>query len=114
MMRLITGFLLSVALAFTGLGMAVARGQNPRVQGNEIVICTGVGLTVISIGEDGRPVKTTHVCPDAMMHMAATFDLPRMPAPQGVRFQRLAPTAPASRVSRPALTPSARGPPVGL
>jgi len=114
MMRSLIAISLSLMLALTGLGMTMARGQSGQAHGNEIVICTGVGLTVISIGDDGKPVKTNQVCPDAMMHLLAVIDLPWYPAPQRQHFARLAPPASVVFLTREGLTPSARGPPVAL
>ncbi len=111
MMRTISAFILSLALALTGLSMAVARGQGQPEAAGQIVICTGVGITTITIGPDGAPVKAIHMCPDAMMQMVATFTPPPAPLARPVRISRIVIRSETTRVSRETLTPSARGPP---
>ncbi len=112
MKRLALALFMSLSLAITGLAMAVARGQGQQPVGAEqIVICTGVGITTITIGPDGQPVETVHMCPDAMTQLAATFHMPPQPALQALRAARLV-ALPASPVhSRDILEPSARDPP---
>ncbi len=65
MLRAFIALFLSLMLVFTSVSMAVARGQSPDI-GADMVVCTGVGMLTISIGPDGEPVQTPHICPDAM------------------------------------------------
>ena len=111
MIRTALALFLSLTLALTGFGMAVARGQGQPEVAGQIVICTGVGITTITIGPDGAPVKTIHMCPDAMMQMVATFTPPPAPLPRPVRISRAVIRPETTRLSRETLTPSARGPP---
>lgn len=103
--------LMAVILAVTSLTMAVARGQT-HIAG-EIVICTGYGITTISVDENGDPVGPVHLCPDMVLGMMAALE---MPAPDLTR-----PDGPASRLTatettiplaQSAPTPRARDPPI--
>ncbi len=113
MMRSFPAFLLSLALALTSISMAVARGQGqPGAAGaGEIVICTGVGITTIIIGPDGEAEERIHMCPDAMMQMLALFTPPPRPAARASRISRMTIAPGSTRLSRTALSPSARDPP---
>lgn len=110
MMRVFVAISLSFVLAFTSISMAVARGQNSDISA-EIVICTGVGLTTITLGPDGEPVKTTHVCPDSLSIFAASFSVPGLSEPASRLIARLQPRAHMPGQAQEALAPSARGPP---
>lgn len=102
--------LLVVVVALTSLTMAVARGQT-RVAG-EIVICTGYGMTTITVDENGQPTGPVHLCPDMVLAMMAAIDTP---APDFTR-----PETVTRRIETPVVTlagalwaptPRARGPP---
>lgn len=113
MLRLINTLFLSLTLALTSISMAAARGQNPDM-GTDMVICTGVGMTTISIGADGEPVKTTHICPDSLSIFAvalASINTPALPTP--VQW-RAAPPADTLIAPQESLPPSARGPPLAV
>ena len=103
--------LLAAILAATSLTMAVARGQT-RVAG-EIVICTGYGLTTVSVDENGDPVGPVHLCPDMVLGMMAALDEapPVLMRPEGMVVHLEAPE-PASLSAQSALIPRARGPPL--
>jgi len=101
---------LALVLAATSLTMAVARGQ-ARVAG-EIVICTGMGITVVTVDAEGNPTGPAHICPDmALALMAAPPLAPIVFAPP-TTFRR-APDLPHPVLSRGAEAPrpAARGPP---
>lgn len=110
MTRATLAYLLAFLLAFTGHSLAGARGTNPD-NGVAVVICTGVGMTTITLGPDGQPVEETHLCPDATALFAASFDVPAMLRPAPRLIAHLSPPVPALPVSRNELVPSARGPP---
>ena len=103
--------LMAAILAVTSLTMAVARGQT-RVAG-EIVICTGYGITTISVDENGDPVGPVHLCPDMVLGMMAALDVPApdLTRPEGP-VSRLTATETALPQTRSAPTPRARGPPL--
>lgn len=113
MLRLLNALFLSLTLVLTSYSMAVARGQNPD-RGTDMVICTGVGMTTITIGPDGTPVKTTHICPDAMSIFAATVALPNIPAQTMAMQWRVRPTNTVITQPAETLCPSARGPPLDV
>lgn len=72
--RSVLTVLMAVVIALTSLTMAVARGQT-RIAG-EIVICTGYGVTTISVDENGEPTGPVHICPDMVLAMMAAIDTP--------------------------------------
>ncbi|MBV7408602.1 hypothetical protein [Maritimibacter sp. DP1N21-5] len=110
-MRATFAFVLSCLIALSGVILADARGANHDI-GAEIVICSGVGMTTITIGPDGELIETKEPCPDGSSVFAAAFVLPDLPRP----FERLVASvespAPILHVARHELTPTARGPPV--
>ncbi len=113
MLRLINALFLSLTLVLTSYCMAVARGQSPDI-GTDMVICTGVGMVTITIGPDGEPVETTHICPDAMTIFAAittAHDIPAQPTTMQWRI-----SLPDTALTQPqeTLSPSARGPPLDV
>ncbi|NRP13905.1 hypothetical protein XMM379_002148 [Aliiroseovarius sp. xm-m-379] len=115
MIRGFVAYLLALVLTVTGFSLAQARGGAPvttaYVDGIEMVICTGIGMTTITIGPDGEPIETQHVCPDGAQNFVAGFDIPAMDAPEG-RLLALSPVVTALSVTdRAETSPSARGPP---
>ena len=113
MLRLINAIFLSLTLAFTSYSMAVARGQSPDI-GTDMVICTGVGMTTITIGPDGEPIEATHICPDAMSIFATGVATVGMPVGESLLQLRVACYKDGHALSQETLTPSARGPPLGV
>ena len=111
MLRLINTLFLSLTLAITSYSMAVARGQGPDI-GTDMVICTGVGMITITIGPDGEPVETTHICPDAMTIFAATATTHDVPSLPTTMQWRVALVGAALTQPQETLSPSARGPPL--
>ena len=111
MMRGFLAHILSLLLALTSFVLADARGANQDV-GMEIVICSGVGMTTISIGPDGRPIEKTEVCPDGTSIFTATFALPELVVPEARLIAFLAPAIGSARTPQREVSPAARGPPV--
>jgi hypothetical protein len=113
MIRSLQAFFLSLILAITSQGMAVARGQNPDA-GTDMVICTGYGMVVMTIGPDGKPVEKTQICPDALSIFADGVYSPA--APVVVRRVGAAVAAVYAVFSfvRVAMVPQARGPPLSV
>lgn len=103
--------LTAVILAATSLTMAVARGQT-RIAG-EIVICSGYGITTISVDENGDPVGPVHICPDMVLGMMAALEVPApdLSRPEG-SVSRLMATETALPLTRSAPAPRARDPPM--
>lgn len=110
MLRAIFAYVLALALTVTGFSFAQARGTNPDF-GMEIVICSGVGLTTITIGPDGEPIEKSHVCPDAASLVVADFTMPVMELPESRLIARITPVTANSSLAQHELSPSARGPP---
>ena len=110
-MRVVSGILLSLMLALTSLSLASARGTSPDF-GVDIAICTGVGVTTITIGPDGEPVEKTVLCPDSVSLFAATFAVPALATPEARLADRVDPVVATSLTAQAELSPSARGPPV--
>lgn len=110
MLRAISVYLATFAVVFAGLTLADARGANHDV-GSDIVICSGVNVTTITIGADGQPVEKTEPCPDGTSVFAASFALPTFNAPETRVLARLIPAQSAALTDQEELSPSARGPP---
>jgi len=111
MFRLINAIFLSLSLVITSFSMAVARGQNPDF-GTDIVICSGVGMTTITIGPDGEPIKKTHICPDGLSIFVAIFAPVIIPVQPSAMQWRAVPVVAAFTRLLQTLSPSARGPPL--
>ena len=64
--------------------MAVARGQT-RVAG-EIVLCTGYGISTVTVDANGEPTGPIHICPDMVLGLMAALDMaaPILSRPEGV------------------------------
>lgn len=84
MMRACFAYFLALVLTVTGFSFAQARGGTTPDFGMEMVICSGVGLTTITIGPpDGEPIEKSHVCPpDAASYVVADFSMPVMELPK--------------------------------
>jgi len=114
MIRAFVAYVLALVLTVTSFSFAQARGTNPDMgpdMGVEMVICTGVGLTTISVGADGQPIETTHVCPDAAQLFAASFVMPQLVAPEARLVARMSRVTVTTPITQHELSPSARGPP---
>lgn len=111
-LRPLLTFCLALAVAVTSLTMAVARGQAMPV--GEMVICSGYGVTSVSVDAEGKPVGVLHPCPKCLSALAlwlAPAPPGALPAPAGE--SRLAPVAPATLfASADPASPRARSPPV--
>ncbi|WP_457650385.1 hypothetical protein [Profundibacter sp.] len=113
MLRLINALFLSLTLGITSISMAVARGQNSDI-GTDIVICTGVGITTITVGPDGQPVKKIHLCPDGISLFTVAFSAPDVVVVPNVMVWRLALPADTVILPQEAPSPAARGPPLDV
>ena len=111
MLRLFHALFLSAVLVVTSITFAVVRGEQHDT-GRDMVICTGTGLIVLSIGEDGEPVEELLVCPDAMSIFAAQFNAPKMPVQLLAGVLQLQRLPVLVGQGRQPLSPSARGPPL--
>ncbi|SPF75203.1 hypothetical protein ALP8811_00188 [Aliiroseovarius pelagivivens] len=112
MIRVAFAYVLAFALTITSFALADARGDNPDIGGAfEMVLCTGTGMTTITLGPDGEPVESVHLCPDGTSIFAASFALPAMDAPATRLVARTVPSQVTPLVGRDELSPSARGPP---
>ena len=113
MTRPIRSFLalaLALLMGVTSLGLGAARGQ-ARIAG-EIVICTGMGITVVTLDENGNPVGTPHICPDmALALLAAPPFAPLVLLPPAGSARAADLPEPAAAQGRAAPRPAARGPP---
>ncbi|MBV7380791.1 hypothetical protein [Maritimibacter dapengensis] len=110
-MRVLLAIAMSLVLALSGAVLAGAKGASHDI-GMEIVICSGIGMTTITIGPDGEPIEKSEVCPEGHSLLAATFITPDMPQLE-VRLLAVAERVTHDRVApRHELSPSARGPPV--
>lgn len=104
-------FLLALILALTSLTMAVARGQIRMAE--EVVICTGAGVTTITVDHDGQPLRQIHICPDMVLGLMAALDTPTpdLTRPETrVEVLTARPDAIAADLAAP--RPRARGPPI--
>ena len=71
-------FLLGLVLAVTSHSAGMARGASTAV--DQIVICTGLDVTVIHLDAEGQPTQAPHLCPDCVVHLLAV-DVPTVAAP---------------------------------
>jgi len=67
--RLLVSVFAALVLAASSVTMAAARGQT-RAAG-EVVICSGYGLTTITVDANGRQAGTVHICPDMVLALIA-------------------------------------------
>lgn len=104
--------LLALILALTSLTMAVARGQTRLAEA--VVICTGAGVTTITVDQDGHPVQQVHLCPDMVLGLMAALDTPTpdLMRPE-TRVESLTARHPGHGADQAAPRPRARGPPLG-
>ncbi|PID36142.1 MAG: hypothetical protein CR993_06375 [Rhodobacterales bacterium] len=110
MTRFVFAYVLSLVLALTGFTLAEARGANHDI-GMDMVICTGVGMKVLTIGPDGQPVEKVELCPEGVSIFAAAFSLPDLPEPSVTLLTSLPVPVGSARIGREVVSPSARGPP---
>lgn len=111
--RGLVAIVLALLLAVTSMTMAVARGQT-RVAG-EIVICSGYGLTTISVDEFGNEVTEVQICPDmALGLLAAVAHAPLIVERPAGRASDLILVEPRLLQVRSFVTVRARGPPVAV
>ena len=112
MIRAVFAYVLAFALTVTSFSLAHARGENPDLANAfDMVICTGAGMVTITIGPDGEPIESVHLCPDGTSIFAASFTLPSFDVPETPVVARIASSCAIASTGRDELTPSARGPP---
>ncbi|MHA6266083.1 hypothetical protein [uncultured Aliiroseovarius sp.] len=112
MIRAFAAYVLALLLTVTSFSLAQARGSSPDVGAAiEMVICTGVGMTTLSVGPDGEPIESVHLCPDGAQIFAAEFSVPTFDRPELRIVSHIVPMQVLAHVGRTELTPSARGPP---
>lgn len=109
--RSLLALLLSLVLVLTAQTMAMARGA-PGPAG-QMELCTGSGVVIVTLDENGDPVGRPHICPDYALHLLSAVvppDAPvlRLPVRPDPRPDRVARTSPAPV----RLLPGARAPPV--
>jgi len=111
--RSLLAIILALLMAVTSVTMAVARGQT-RVAG-EVVICSGYGLTTITVDEFGNEVTEVQICPDMALGLmaAVAHALPFVERPAG-RVSDLILVEPRLLHSRSYVAVRARGPPVSV
>lgn len=108
--RSLVALALALLMGVTSLGFAAARGQ-ARIAG-EIVICTGMGVTVVAVDAQGNPVGTPHICPDMALALLAAPPLaPLVLLPPAGSARAADLPEPAAAQGRAAPRPAARGPP---
>jgi hypothetical protein len=110
MLRNVVAYVAISALMFAGLVFAEARGASHDI-GMDMVICSGIGITTITIGDDGQPIEQTEPCPDGTSIFAATFALPSLVEPIPRLLTTVQITPGITLADREELTPTARGPP---
>jgi hypothetical protein len=113
-LRPLFGLVLALCLALTSGAMAVARGQAPAV--GQIVLCTGLGVVSVGIDAEGNPTGPAHICPYCVLAAFAVVEpSPAGPArPLTWRAARWPDPGPPPAVSRRALPPAARAPPISV
>ncbi len=97
-------------LVLSGVQVAAARGAPPPV--GTMVICAGHGLAVVLVDANGKPVRASHLCPDATFGADVTVAEPVAPTAMvtpvaAIGFQRIAIVLRAADRA----VPRARGPP---
>ena len=109
-MRRFSAVLLIFSLLASAFATASARGTMAGTL--DMVICTGSGLTTLTIDAQGDPVETYESCPDCVMTLAAP--LPQTPDLRAAQTQvsalRWAPWTPVWH-GQAGLPAKARGPP---
>lgn len=103
---------LALVLALTSLTMAVARGQ--AMPAGEMVICSGYGVTTVTVDAQGNPVGILHPCPKCLSALALWL-APTPPATPSAPLGHSRLAAPVPMLPAEATDPApprARGPPV--
>jgi hypothetical protein len=68
--------LIALTVALTSQTFALARGR--AVAAGEMVICAGGGFVTQAVDAEGRPTGPAHVCPDAVVALAALAQAPEV------------------------------------
>lgn len=69
MRRIYAALMLSLMLALTSHSSAVARTMPDAV--GQMIICTGLGTTLVYTDANGQPTDVPHLCPDCVVHLVA-------------------------------------------
>ena len=90
----------------------MARGMAKDASG-QVILCTGMGPTVVTLDGLGNPMGPVHICPDCALTMMGFVDAPIVVPMQVVHIQILAQT-PVTVLQTPVIPTiaQARGPPV--
>lgn len=110
-MRMTLSLFLTLALAFTSLTMAQARGAAAAT--GQMVICSGLGTTIIYVDAEGQPTQAPHMCLDCLMLLAT--DSAPVPLTLITNIFHLPRNVQASDHNPPhltGLTPPSRAPPL--
>lgn len=109
--------LMAAVMVLTSGTMALARtspgGQAPN--GQTIVICTGMGLSTVTLDANGNPVDPSPICPDCALHSVALLDAhPRMAGPASTLTVLQPAAPPQTGPSFEVVQAAARGPPLAV
>lgn len=114
-MRSLVALLLSLMLAVSSVGMAVARGQEPGAGGPTLTLCTTLGSETVTLDAAGNPVpvKPVHLCPDCLSGVLALALGPAqaLPLPPLTKATKAAPMVDTHPASADQPTAQARDPP---
>mgnify|MGYP001795356004 CR=1 FL=1 len=104
---------LTLALLVTSISAASARGAAPAV--DQVVICSGHGVTVLFLDATGEPTQAPHLCPDCVLHLVAPLPGGVALVPQAVSLETTVRGRRTPQDVRPHLSPiTSRGPPTDL
>lgn len=112
MIRAYSALMLSFVLALTSHSAGMAKASPMAV--DQMVICTGLGATVIYMDADGQPTAAPHICPDCLVHLD-DIDLRAVETAPTLLPSHLRARLAGSDVTKrahPTHIPPARGPPV--
>lgn len=103
---------LTLVAALTLTSQELARARGDGVAAGTMVLCIGGSMMVVPMGPDGQPIGPAHVCPDAVLAVAAP-PAPAMifPTVQTVSVFTPTPAVAAPIVRALRLVPQARAPP---
>ncbi|MCW1952074.1 MAG: hypothetical protein KIH44_012000 [Octadecabacter sp.] len=72
MTRILT-LTLALLIAVTSQQMAMARGI-ARDAAGQVILCTGQGVTTVTLNAQGEPMGPVHICPDCALTLMAIAD----------------------------------------
>ena len=110
-LRRLFSLFLTLALAFTSISVAQARGAAAAT--DQMVICSGTGTMVVYVDADGQPTHAPHLCAECVLMLAPTdADAPLLLTRT---LPHTKPTPPPAFAAAPPLTaprPPTRAPPL--